>query len=206
MQGTIEAAKQVIDLGVGINVAGGTYHAFRKYGEAFCLFNDLAIAANFILEHRLAHKVAIVDLDVHQGNGTAHNFSGSSQVFTFSMHGASNYPLVKQHSSLDVPLPDGCEDREYLYQLSVHLDYIFQTFCPDFILYQAGVDVWHTDKLGRLALTMSGLSERDRLVIHAAHSARTPICITLGGGYSPSLATVVYAHMHVFRWSQYYYG
>jgi len=188
--------------GIGMNIAGGTHHAFRGRGEGFCLLNDLAITANYLLNEGIAKNILIVDLDVHQGNGTASIFSGSEQVFTFSMHGEKNYPHRKENSHLDISLADGTSDKEYLYLLEYHLDSIFESKEPDFILYQCGVDVLSSDQLGRLALTMEGVKARDKMVLSKAKGSAIPIMCCMGGGYSKQIRVIVEAHAQVFRLAQ----
>ncbi len=157
MQGTIDAAVYAIKDGIAFNMAGGTHHAFTDKGEGFCLLNDIAIAANYLLTNSLAKQILVVDLDVHQGNGTAQIFENEPRVFTFSMHGKKNYPLRKEHSDLDIELEDFTDDHTYLSLLKEHLSYVVSHIKPDFIFYQAGVDVLGNDKLGRLSLTIDRL-------------------------------------------------
>jgi acetoin utilization deacetylase AcuC-like enzyme len=202
MGGSVEAAKYAKEFGVGINIAGGTHHAFSDRGEGFCLLNDLAITANFLLENDLAKKILIVDLDVHQGNGTAEIFRNKSSVFTFSMHGDKNYPLRKEKSDLDIPLPDGTDDLVFLRLLKVNLDQVLDRFLPDFILYQSGVDALNTDKLGRLGMTISGISERDRFVLSRAKNSKIPIMCCMGGGYAKRIPDVIDAHAQLYRIAQ----
>jgi len=200
--GSIQAAQMANLNGIGMNIAGGTHHAFRARGEGFCLLNDLAITANYLLNEGIAKNILIVDLDVHQGNGTASIFSGSEQVFTFSMHGEKNYPHRKENSHLDISLADGTSDKEYLYLLEYHLDSILERKKPDFILYQCGVDVLSSDQLGRLALTMEGVKSRDKMVLSKAKRSVIPIMCCMGGGYSKQIRVIVEAHAQVFRLAQ----
>ena len=162
MEGTWACARAASRGDIGLNIAGGTHHAFADRAEGFCLLNDMAICANLLLSHHMANRVLIIDLDVHQGNGTASMTQSDDRIFTFSMHGASNYPFHKEKSNLDLPLPDGIADEAYLTLLRNHLDFTLQDFKPDVVLYQCGVDVLATDKLGKLSLTMEGCLERDR--------------------------------------------
>ncbi len=197
--GTIGCALYALEHGVALNIAGGTHHAFTDRGEGFCLLNDIAIAAHHLLHHHLAHRILIVDLDVHQGNGTAQIFANESRVFTFSMHGANNYPLQKEASDLDIPMPDQTENKAYLEVLNNKLPEILDVFLPDFVFYLSGVDVLASDKLGRLALTMEGCAARDRVVFEACHKRDLPIAVSMGGGYSERVATIVDAHANTFR-------
>jgi len=187
-------------------VAGGTHHAFADRGEGFCCFNDQAVAANYLLDKGLARKILIVDLDVHQGNGTASIFRDEPRVFTFSMHGERNYPLRKEQSDLDIGLPDGMEDEAYLNILKENLPRIADEFQPDFVFYQSGVDVLASDKLGRLHLTRQGCRERDWFVLSFCKRNRIPVAVSMGGGYSPRIADIVEAHANTFRVAQELFG
>lgn len=204
-QGTIEGCEKAIQHGVAMNIAGGTHHAYTDHGEAFCLLNDQAIAARYLQHHRLADKILIVDLDVHQGNGTAQIFQYDDSVFTFSMHGAGNYPFKKEQSDLDIGLPDGCDDHQYLSELKNTLPDLIAQEKPNFIFYLCGVDVVATDKLGRLGLTQQGCKERDRFAMSAFAKARTqhhhrvPVQCSMGGGYSPDIKLIIEAHANTFR-------
>jgi acetoin utilization deacetylase AcuC-like enzyme len=201
-QGTIECAKFALQQGVAMNIAGGTHHAFTDRGEGFCLLNDLAIASNYLLEKQLAKKILIVDLDVHQGNGTAEVCRENTQVFTFSMHGEKNYPRIKEKSDLDCGLPDEADDAMYLGILRETLPALIDSVEPDFIFYQSGVDVLATDKLGRLSLSREGCKERDRIVLQTCKTNKIPVAISMGGGYSPRLVDIVEAHANTFRLAQ----
>jgi acetoin utilization deacetylase AcuC-like enzyme len=185
-----------------MNIAGGTHHAFQDRGEGFCLLNDLAITANYLIENRMANNVLIVDLDVHQGNGTAAILGHRSDVFTFSMHGEKNYPHRKEKSHLDCGLPDHTNDLDYLKTLDESLNQILTNFKPDFILYQAGVDVLGSDQLGRLNLTMDGIKNRDKKIIELAQNLSIPIMCCMGGGYSKKVSEIVDAHSILFRLAQ----
>lgn len=198
VNGTIKGALSAIDQGIAFNIAGGTHHAGYDFGEGFCLLNDQAVAAAYLLEHGLAQKILIIDLDVHQGNGTAHIFADSTQVFTFSMHAEKNYPYVKEPSFLDVDLPDGMEDEAYLALLEEKLAYLFSFVDPDFVFYQAGVDVLSSDKLGRLALTALGCQRRDELVFSFCKQEGIPVQVSMGGGYSVAIQDIVDAHVATF--------
>lgn len=199
LQGTIDCAKYALKYGVSMNVAGGTHHAFRDRGEGFCLLNDIAVAAKNLLNQNFAKQILVVDLDVHQGNGTASIFEEEEKVFTFSMHGAKNYPLKKELSDLDVPLPDGIDDASYMGLLKIHLPRLIDELQPDFIFYQSGVDVLKTDKLGRLGLSMIGCKERDRFVLEACKINSIPVAVSMGGGYSERISDIVEAHANTFR-------
>lgn len=202
MGGTLQCVHYALSNGIAMNIAGGTHHAFTNRGEGFCLLNDIAIAANYLLIKKLASKILVVDLDVHQGNGTAEIFSDEPRVFTFSMHGASNYPMIKEHSDLDIGLPDGTEDQFYLKTLITNLGNIMEQFQPDFIFYQSGVDVLATDKLGKLGLTREGCKERDRVVLNVAKAASVPLVASMGGGYSPDFKDIIEAHANTYRLAQ----
>ena len=198
--GTIEAARLALVHGVAFNIAGGTHHAFRARGEGFCLLNDQAAAAAWLLANVPAvRKVLIVDLDVHQGNGTAAIFAAEPRVFTFSMHGARNYPARKEQSDLDLPLPDGTDDATYLKLLSETLPRLLDEQQPDFVFYLAGVDVLATDKLGHLALSRDGCRQRDELVLSRCQRHGLPVVVCMGGGYSERIADIVEAHANTYR-------
>ena len=200
--GTIECALYAQQHGVALNIAGGTHHAFADRGEGFCVFNDFAIAAHHLLSHGLAEQILIVDLDVHQGNGTAKIFQDNSKVFTFSMHGARNYPLRKEQSDLDIGLPDKIEDGPYLKQLREHLPRLIDEVQPDFIFYLAGVDVLQTDKLGRLGMTIQGCKRRDEFVFQECKRHNIPVAVSMGGGYSERIAHIVEGHANTYRLAQ----
>lgn len=203
MEGTRKCAEFALAEGLAMNIAGGTHHAYADRGEGFCLLNDQAIASVWLLEEQLVNRILIIDLDVHQGNGTASFFSDDSRVFTFSMHGKNNYPLKKEKSDLDVELEDGTDDAVYLYLLHASLDQILCRFNPDFVFYQCGVDVIASDKLGKLGLTLSGCRERDRIVFNTVRQLGVPIVCSMGGGYSPSIRDIVEAHANTFREAQF---
>ncbi len=198
-QGTIYNVHYAIESGVSMNIAGGTHHAFSDRAEAFCFFNDQAIAAQYILDQGIAQRIAIIDLDVHQGNGTAEIFSTVPEVFTFSMHGKANYPFKKEQSDLDVELESSITDEVYLQLLEQHLKEIHQKFEPQFIFYLSGVDILKSDKLGKLNLSIQACKRRDALVLSYAKHYQIPIQISMGGGYSPQLRTIVDAHTNTFR-------
>lgn len=202
VNGTLECARYALRYGVAMNIAGGTHHAFTNRGAGFCLLNDIAIAANFLLHKKLAAKILVVDLDVHQGDGTAQIFQHDPRVFTFSMHGANNYPLQKENSDLDIPLPDFTGDAYYLSMLEKNLQSLFDRVQPDFIFYQSGVDILATDQLGKLSITREGCKQRDRLVLSAAHRHKIPVVASMGGGYSKSFRDIIEAHANTFRLAQ----
>ncbi|MDW7695723.1 histone deacetylase [Flammeovirgaceae bacterium SG7u.111] len=201
-QGTVQTIEYALAHGVSLNIAGGTHHAFTDRGEGFCLLNDIAIAANYLLHKQGFERILIVDLDVHQGNGTAQIFEQETRVFTFSMHGAKNYPMHKEKSDLDIPLPDGIGDKQYLELLNRHLSQLIDQFEPQFIFFQSGVDVLHTDKLGRLGMTIAGCKERDRTVFELCKRNKVPVAVSMGGGYSARIANIVEAHANTFRLAQ----
>jgi acetoin utilization deacetylase AcuC-like enzyme len=198
-QGTIDCCYHAFENGIAMNVAGGTHHAFADRGEGFCLLNDFAVAANYLLQKNLAKKVLIIDLDVHQGNGTARLFEGNNAVFTFSMHGRNNYPFHKEKSDLDVELEDGINTNDYLQKLTDVLPALINEVKPDFVFYLSGVDILETDKFGKLKVTLEGCKERDRLVFSALKKANIPCAVSMGGGYSPQVKTIVEAHCNTFR-------
>jgi acetoin utilization deacetylase AcuC-like enzyme len=245
--GTVQCALYALQYGISMNTAGGTHHAFSDHGEGFCMLNDVAIAANYLIDNDLAKRILVVDLDVHQGNGTAEIFrnsvrgwssnvgfgrsdvgnkpifnnqnpkytEGSSdfgmglsdvgktgKVFTFSVHGANNYPLHKEQSDLDIGLPDGVEDAYYLTTVRENLLRLFDKVQPDFVFFNSGVDVLATDKLGKLKLSQEGCRQRDLLVFELCKRNNVPISVSMGGGYSPRVATIVEAHANTFRSAQ----
>jgi acetoin utilization deacetylase AcuC-like enzyme len=197
--GTLQSALRALNDGIGMNLAGGTHHAFADRGEGFCVLNDQAIAAAHLLAHGRSRQILIVDLDVHQGDGTAAIFQHEPRVFTFSMHAGANYPLRKEQSDLDVALPLGTNDAEYLQLLGDTLPRLLQQVQPDFIFYQAGVDVLATDKLGKLALSKAGCRQRDELVLGLCHARQLPVAVSMGGGYSERLGDIVDAHCNTFQ-------
>ncbi|NDF60074.1 MAG: histone deacetylase [Crocinitomicaceae bacterium] len=207
MEGTRLAAQYAYETkSIGFNVAGGTHHAFSNRAEGFCLLNDQAIATKWLLNHTSLEKVLIIDLDVHQGNGTAEIFQNEPAVFTFSMHGRNNYPLQKEQSDLDVPLDDGCDDETYLNLLKDALQQIENQFTPDFIFYQCGVDILKTDALGKLGVSMEGCKKRDEMVFQFAKRLDVPVVCSMGGGYSKEFKYIVDAHVNTFKLGQYYFG
>jgi acetoin utilization deacetylase AcuC-like enzyme len=198
-QGTIDGAYFALDNGIAFNVAGGTHHAGSNWGEGFCMLNDQAIAANYLLNNNLAKRILIIDLDVHQGNGTAEIFQHEPRVFTFSMHGDKNFPFRKEISSLDVPLDDGLQDEAYLSILNGNLKMAFEGAKADFVFYLSGVDVLSTDKLGKLALSKAACKERDRMVLQACKDKNLPLQVSMGGGYSTDIKDIVDAHCNTYR-------
>ncbi|MCR9182527.1 MAG: histone deacetylase [Flavobacteriaceae bacterium] len=201
-QGTITASTYALEHGIAMNIAGGTHHAYSNRGEAFCLYNDQAIGARYLQNNGLAKKILIVDLDVHQGNGTAEIFQADNSVFTFSMHGAGNYPFQKEKSDLDIGLADGTGDVEYLKILKETLPKLIEEQQPDFIYYLCGVDILAGDKLGRLGCTLDGCKERDRYVLQICKDNKIPVMCSMGGGYSADLKIIVDAHANTYRLAQ----
>lgn len=202
MQGTVDAVNFAREYGVAMNIAGGTHHAYTDRGEGFCLLNDIAIGAHHAIDQYGVQRILVVDLDVHQGNGTAQIFQGDDRVFTFSMHGASNYPLHKESSDLDIGLPDGIEDEDYLKILDANLKKLIDEVKPEIVFFQAGVDVLASDKLGKLGLTISGCKQRDALVLEACQINRIPVIVNMGGGYSVDIKVIVEAHANTYRLAQ----
>jgi acetoin utilization deacetylase AcuC-like enzyme len=198
-RGTIDCSLLAQQHGVAMNVAGGTHHAFADRGEGFCLLNDMAVAARYMLDTGRARQILIVDLDVHQGNGTAVIFLQEARVFTFSMHGKDNYPLHKEQSDLDIPLPTGTTDDDYLQILRDTLPGLIARVRPDFLYFLAGVDVLDTDRLGKLSLSRAGCLARDEYVFEQAIRHGLPVAVSMGGGYSPRLVDIVEAHCNTFR-------
>jgi acetoin utilization deacetylase AcuC-like enzyme len=191
---TICACRAALEDGVAANLAGGTHHAFRDHGEGFCVFNDAAVAARAMQAEGRVDRVLIVDCDVHQGNGTASILRGDDSIFTFSIHGARNYPFDKEYSDLDIELPDGCTDEPYLLQLEHGLSTAFDLARPDLVIYLAGADPYHDDRLGRLSLSFAGLVERDRNVFARCQEQRTPVAIAMAGGYARNIDDTVRIH------------
>ncbi|TXF88181.1 histone deacetylase [Neolewinella aurantiaca] len=202
-QGTLDCARFAMSGdGVALNIAGGTHHSFADRGEGFCVFNDIAIAANELLHTGEISRALVVDLDVHQGNGTASIFAGEPRVFTLSFHGAKNYPNRKPPSDLDVGFPDGTGDDVYLRELYEVLPGVMDRVKPDLVFYLSGVDVLASDKLGRLSLSLDGCKERDRFVFQMCKDRNLPVAVSMGGGYSERLATIIEAHANTFRMAE----
>jgi acetoin utilization deacetylase AcuC-like enzyme len=197
--GTLLAARTALVNGLAGNLAGGTHHAFADHGEGFCVINDVAIAIAQLRREAAIRRAAVIDLDVHQGNGTAAIFEHDEAVFTFSMHGERNYPLAKMRSNLDVPLRDGAGDAEYLAALGQHIPTVLDRSDADIAFYLAGVDVAAGDRYGKLALTENGIRERDRRVIEAVRSRGVPLAIVLAGGYAATRERTAELHAHAFR-------
>jgi len=198
-QGTLQSALFAMDEGVAFNVAGGTHHAYHNRGEGFCIYNDIAVASRYLLDKKKVNQILVVDLDVHQGNGTAKIFENDSRVYTFSMHSAKNYPLYKEHSDLDIALDDDTSDKEYLDLLASHLMYLIEKIKPEFIFYQSGVDILVSDRLGKLNISKDGIRERDHIVFWNAYMRSIPVAASMGGGYSPQIRNIVDAHCNTYR-------
>lgn len=198
-RGTIDCALHAMEDGVGLNIAGGTHHAFADRGGGFCIYNDFAIAANYLIGKGIVKKILIFDLDVHQGDGTAAIFKNEPRVFTCSIHGEKNYPLRKEKSDLDIGLPDRTGDDHYLKVIKDSLPNLINSVKPDLILYLAGVDIIEPDKLGRLAVTVNGCKQRDLLVFESAKKHSIPITVSMGGGYAAQISTIINAHANTFK-------
>lgn len=201
---TISACRTALESGVAVNLAGGTHHAYADHGEGFCVFNDAAIAARLMQAERRVSRVAIVDLDVHQGNGTASILASDDSVFTLSLHGEHNYPFRKETSDLDVALPDGTGDDAYLTALEHALATMSQRFSPELIIYLAGADPHEGDRLGRLRLTMQGLAARDRIVLDHAATRRIPVAVAMAGGYGKNIQDTVAIHVQTIGIASHY--
>ena len=197
--GTILGCKKAVENGIAFNIAGGTHHAFTNRGEAFCMLNDQAIGARYLLDKKLASKILIIDLDVHQGNGTAEIFANDDQVFTFSVHGKTNYPFKKEVSDLDIALPDGTIDDDYLKIVTEYVPNLIEKVKPDFIFYLSGVDILASDKLGKLSCTIEGSKKRDEIVFGNCRKYEIPVQCSMGGGYSPDIKTIIEAHTNTYR-------
>ncbi len=197
--GTLQGSVMALETRIALNIAGGTHHAYAHRGEAFCLLNDQAIAAQYLLDKGLAQRILIIDLDVHQGNGTASIFNHNPQVFTFSMHGAKNFPFKKEESDLDIALEDDTSTEKYLTQLKNTLPPLIDKVRPDFIFYLSGVDVLATDKLGRLSLSIEGCKQRDAFVFDCCRKNNISVQCSMGGGYSKDISIIVEAHANTYR-------
>jgi acetoin utilization deacetylase AcuC-like enzyme len=200
--GSMKASEFALEHGIAMNIAGGTHHAFTDSGEGFCLLNDQAVSARYLQNKGLIEKALIVDLDVHQGNGTAEIFRDDPSVFTFSMHGKTNYPFHKEQSDLDIPLENDTKDDEYLSVLKNALPKLIKEQQPDFIFYQCGVDILESDKLGKLSVSPEGCKERDRFVLQTCYDNKIPVMCSMGGGYSTDINIIVQAHANTFRLAQ----
>jgi acetoin utilization deacetylase AcuC-like enzyme len=204
-RGTIDNTEYALKYGCSMNIAGGTHHAFFDRGEGFCILNDIIIGAHHLIDIHGLERILVVDLDVHQGNGTAALAAGDDRIFTFSMHGAKNYPYHKEESDLDLPLPDFISDDAYLKLLDHHLKTLFDRIEPQFVFFQSGVDVIRGDKLGRMDLTLDGCKQRDRMVFEICNRNEVPVAVNMGGGYSPEIRRIIEAHANTFRSAAYYY-
>ena len=202
VQGTLECSLISLKYGISMNIAGGTHHAFTNRAEAFCILNDQAIAANFLINDNYCEKILILDLDVHQGNGTAEIFRGNKNVFTVSFHGEKNYPFRKEKSDYDYGFNDGTSDKEYLNKIKYEIPRLVENFEPDFIFYLSGVDIIENDKLGRLSVSINGCKERDKFIFDYCKANSIPIQVSMGGGYSPILKDIIEAHANTFRLAQ----
>jgi acetoin utilization deacetylase AcuC-like enzyme len=185
--------------GVAVNLAGGTHHAYPDHGEGFCVFNDAAVAIRVLQCEGVIRRAAVIDCDVHQGNGTAAVFASDPSVFTFSIHGARNFPFRKERSSLDVELPDGAGDDAFLAALELHVPRVLAEFGPELVIYLAGADPFHQDRFGRLAMTKDGLAERDRLALGACRDAGVPVAVAMAGGYARDTEDTVDIHVRTIR-------
>jgi len=198
-KGTLDCADYTLKEGVALNIAGGTHHSYADRGEGFCMFNDFAIAANELLHKNRVKQIMIVDLDVHQGNGTAKIFEDRPEVFTFSMHGQKNYPLKKEKSDFDLGVPDGIEDDASLKQLYNTLPGLIEDIKPELVFYLSGVDILSSDKLGRLGVSKAGCKKRDEFVFNTCYKKGIPVAVSMGGGYSIKIADIIEAHANTFR-------
>ena len=202
VQGTVECALNSIKYGISMNIAGGTHHAFTDRAEAFCILNDQAIAANFLIKNSYCERILILDLDVHQGNGTAEIFKNNKQVFTVSFHGKNNYPFRKEVSDFDYGFEDKTDDKEYLKIISNEIPRLIESFEPDFIFYLSGVDIIENDKLGKLSVSLEGCKLRDNFVLNYCKNNKLPVQVSMGGGYSIEINEIVEAHSNTFRIAQ----
>ena len=206
-QGTVDLAIHALThQSAGLNVAGGTHHAYYDRGEGFCILNDIIIAAHHLIDFHGLERVLVIDLDVHQGNGTAVLAQDDPRIHTFSMHGAKNYPYHKENSNWDIPLEDFTGNELYLSILKQALEKLFNNVQPEFVFFQSGVDVLQGDKLGRMGLTLQGCKRRDELVFEYCKEHRTPVVAVMGGGYSPEIKTIIEAHANTFRLASFYFG
>lgn len=205
-QGTIDCCRYAFDNGVAMNVAGGTHHAFADRGEGFCLLNDFAVAANYLLHEGRAERILVIDLDVHQGNGTASLFADEPRVFTFSMHGRHNYPFHKEVSDWDLPLEDGADDDVYLSALRESLPVLLERTKPQLVFFLSGVDILASDQFGKLKVSLEGCRERDSMVFTALAEKGIPCVVAMGGGYSADIRIIVEAHCQTFRIAKEVFG
>ena len=202
IQGTLECSLHALKNGVSMNIAGGTHHAFSDRAEAFCILNDQSVAANYLINNNYCRRILILDLDVHQGNGTAEIFSSNKNVFTASFHGQKNYPFRKEKSDYDFGFEDGVTDKYYLSVIQNEIPRLIHTFEPEFIFYLSGVDIIENDKLGRLSVSLDGCKQRDKFVLNYCKKNGIPLQISMGGGYSPEISVIVEAHANTFRLAQ----
>ena len=200
--GTLQCAKYAMEHGVAMNIAGGTHHSFADHGEGFCIYNDIALSAHNLLATGKIKKALVVDLDVHQGNGTAKIFEGDNRVYTWSMHGERNYPTRKENSDLDTALPDKTEDALYLKTVRDILPRLIDEVEPDIVFYLSGVDILESDKMGRLSVSIPGCKERDKIVLETCKKNNLPVAISMGGGYSPRIVDIIDAHANTYRLAQ----
>ena len=198
-EGSRKCVDYAIEFGAAANIAGGTHHAFRDRGEGFCLFNDVAVASYYAIEKFQMNQILVIDLDVHQGNGTASIFKEENRVYTFSMHGKKNYPFKKETSDLDIELDDGVKDGEYLKTLEHTIKKLDNTLEPNLIFYISGVDILSTDKLGRLKVSRDGCKKRDEMIYEFAQKKNIPIVTSMGGGYSEKIYDIVEAHCNTYK-------
>ena len=198
-EGSRQCVDYALEFGAAANIAGGTHHAFRDKGEGFCLFNDVAVASYYALEKFKLDQILVIDLDVHQGNGTASIFGKENRVYTFSMHGKKNYPFKKEKSDLDIELDDGVKDDEYLKTLEQTVKKLDAKLNPNLIFYISGVDILSTDKLGRLKVSREGCKKRDEMVFEFAQKNNVPIVTSMGGGYSEKIYDIVEAHCNTYK-------
>jgi acetoin utilization deacetylase AcuC-like enzyme len=197
--GTIDATQAALENGIAFNLAGGTHHAYPDHAEGFCIFNDIAVAASDYLNDNPSHKILIIDLDVHQGNGTAFIFKNESRVFTFSMHGARNYPLHKEKSDLDIELQDDISDKDYLKLVETNVKQLIEDVHPNIVYYLSGVDILINDTLGKVSISMAACRERDIIVLEALHKNDIPCVVSMGGGYAKRIRDIVEAHCNTYR-------
>lgn len=203
--GSIEATYSALEHGVAINLAGGTHHAYPDHAEGFCLYNDMAVAASDYLKKYPGNQVLVVDLDVHQGNGTAAMFQHEPRVFTFSVHGEKNYPMHKEQSDLDIPLTNTTTDSQYLEIVQKNLVNLIDRVKPHFIYFQSGVDILVNDKLGKVSISMSACRERDMIIFETLYTKGIPVAVSMGGGYADRLRDIVEAHCNTFRVAKHLY-
>jgi len=205
-EGTVKGAILALDNGLSFNIAGGTHHAFTNRGEGFCIFNDIAVSANYLLGQNLINKAAVLDLDVHQGNGTAQIFANNKSVYTLSIHGKNNYPVKKENSDLDIELDDLTADKEYLSIIEETIPYLLDTERPNIVYYLAGADILESDKFGRLSVSLAGAKNRDRIIFDECSKRSIPIVCVMGGGYSKDIEIIIEAHLNTFKVGKDFYS